>query len=283
MTAYNPYAIYVHCDAAMDYDSENSGGIGFEIVFPESVEADSIKKSIGKFTDANIERLELEAILQGMKALYKVWESIAEQLKNVKTVIVTTDRYGLNDQEKTSPYRINEWRKNKWHNHEGKAIKNSDLLDAVDKFRKKLINDAGCFLEINYLRRKFNRSANNLAKKAKKLMINRRSIATKGLKICKRKYDGSEINYRVLKDKEKYIVRIFKKQLVRDQLEICAEFCEGEHVGRKITIYSNEIMQRRMHMHHCYEIRIKSVFTHHVVVFRTTREKLNKKKELIVN
>ena len=29
----NPYALYIKCDGAMDYDSKNPGGVGFEIIF----------------------------------------------------------------------------------------------------------------------------------------------------------------------------------------------------------------------------------------------------------
>ena len=63
----NPYALYVYCDGAMDYGPKNAGGIGLEIFFPEFVGLESIKKSIGSYEGANIERMELEAIIQGMK------------------------------------------------------------------------------------------------------------------------------------------------------------------------------------------------------------------------
>ena len=69
----NPYALYVCCDGAMDYDSKNTGGVGFEIIFPDSVGLESIKHSLGKYEGANIERLELEAILQGMKEVVKLF------------------------------------------------------------------------------------------------------------------------------------------------------------------------------------------------------------------
>jgi len=32
----DPHALYVYCDGAMDYDRVSSGGVGFEIVFPDS-------------------------------------------------------------------------------------------------------------------------------------------------------------------------------------------------------------------------------------------------------
>jgi len=58
----NPYALYIHCDAAMDYGSKSPGGVGIEIEFPDSVTLEPIKLEIGKYINANIERLELETI-----------------------------------------------------------------------------------------------------------------------------------------------------------------------------------------------------------------------------
>jgi ribonuclease HI len=201
-TIFNPYALYVCCDGAMDYDSKNTGGVGFEIIFPESVGLDSIKVSLGKYEGANIERLELEAILQGMKEVIELFKNNNEQLKNIKNIIFTTDRYGLNDEEKTNPYRIKEWRRNNWHNYEGKAIKNSDLLDKIDKARKKITDNTFCSVEIIYRRRKFNKVADKLAKDGKKQPIIKTNIALKGIKIGRRKYDGIEVDYDHL-EKEK--------------------------------------------------------------------------------
>ena len=99
-------------------------GVGIQIEFPESVDLDPIELSFGSFVGANIERLELEAIIRGMNEVLELFESYHnDKLKNVNTIIITTDRYGLNNNEKTSPFRIKDWRKNNWHNHEGKEEK----------------------------------------------------------------------------------------------------------------------------------------------------------------
>jgi ribonuclease HI len=144
----DPYAIYVYCDAAMDYDSKNTGGVGVEIRFPEFVDLGSIKKSIGRYEGSNIERLELEAILQGMNELIDIFQSQKKKLRNIGRVIFITDRAGLDDSEKTSPYRIRDWRKHSWHNYEGKPIKNKELLDRIDKTRQKLHRQANCYIGI---------------------------------------------------------------------------------------------------------------------------------------
>jgi len=49
----------------MDYNAKNTGGVNLEIIFPDSVGLESMKESIGSYEGANIERLELEAILRG--------------------------------------------------------------------------------------------------------------------------------------------------------------------------------------------------------------------------
>ena len=118
----NPYAVYVNCDGAMDYDSENAGGVGFQISFPDSIPLDPIPISIGKYIGANIERLELEALIQAMKKTINVFEKHHALLKNIKQIIFVTDRYGLREEDKTSAYNIKEWRRNKWKNFEGKSL-----------------------------------------------------------------------------------------------------------------------------------------------------------------
>jgi ribonuclease HI len=262
----------------MDYDSNNTGGVGFEIEFPESVGLESIKVSLGKYEGANIERLELEAILQGMKEVIELFENNNDKLRNIKNVIFTTDRLSLNDEEKTSPYRIKAWRKNNWHNHEGKAIKNSDLLDKIDKTRKKITDSTFCSVDIKYRRRKYNKTADKLAKDGKKHPIATTTIALKGLKIGKRKYDGEEIDYVLLEEEKEYIVRVFKKDPVREQWEIWVEVCEGKYLGQKFKIYpedSSEI-ENKLHRHHEYKVRIKTVYAHHVTIYETIEEIKNK-------
>jgi len=46
--------LYIHCDAAMDYDSQNSGGVGFVIIFPDFMGLKNVEKIIGRYVGANI-------------------------------------------------------------------------------------------------------------------------------------------------------------------------------------------------------------------------------------
>lgn len=163
----NPDALYVRCDGAMDYDSKNSGGVGLKIIFPDFMELENIEISIGRYERADIERLELKAILEGMNKLIRLYKNHPDKFKNLKTIIITTDRIELTDDDKTSPYKIKEWRRMGWRNNEGKAIKNSDLLNDIDKARGKIMRRTFCFPKIQYQRRKFNKAANKLAKKGK--------------------------------------------------------------------------------------------------------------------
>lgn len=268
----NPDALYVRCDGAMDYDSKNSGGIGLKIIFPDFMELENIEISIGRYEGANIERLELKAILEGMNKLIRLYKNHPDKFKDLKTIIITTDRIELTDGDKTSPYKIKEWRRRGWRNHEGKAIKNSDLLNDIDKARGKIMRRTFCFPKIQYQRRKLNKAADKLAKKGKRRAGKKDDIALKGIKVGKRKYNGGEINYKMLKEKEKYNIRVFKKEPVRDQWEISVEFCEGGFLGNKLKIYSDAAMERKMHRHHQYWITIKKVFSHHVVIFKTIKE-----------
>ena len=273
----NPYALYVFCDGSMKYDSRNTGGVGLEIAFPDFINLKNIQKSVGRYEGANIERLELEAILQGMNEIIHLFKNEKEKLKNINTIIFITDRSSLNDSEKTSPYRIREWRKNKWHNYEGKPIKNSDLLDRIVKNRKKIIDQTFCSLHINYARRKFNKAADKLAKKGKERPIVKSNIALKGIKIGKRKFNDIELDYNLLEKKNEYHVHVFKKEPVQNQWEISVEICEGKFLGKKFNIYVGSDIEIKLHRHHEYKIRIKEIFTHHVTIYKGLKEVKNKK------
>lgn len=278
MRILDPRAIYVRCDAGMDYKPKNPGGVGVVIEFPDFVDLESVEFDFGKYGGANIERLELEAIIRGMEEILKLYGTESDKLRSVKRIIVVTDRFGLSDEEKTSPYRISEWRKNKWKNHEGKSIKNSDLLEKVDKTRSKLRARTYCNVEVNYEPRRYNKVANKLSKKGKTKLLPTRSIDLKGTKQGRRKFDGEEIKYSLLKPKEEYTIHIFKKDPVSDQWEIHAEFCEEEFQGKKVKIYTDDKLERKLPRNNYYRVKIKDVFRHHITIYRTLK-KLKMKNE----
>lgn len=268
----NPYAIYVYSDASMDYDSNNTGGVGIRIVFPDSLNMEPITISIGKYHGANIERLELEGTIQGMNEVLSLFNNEGDKLKNVQTIIFKTDRLSLNDNDKTNSFRIRDWRKNKWCNHEGKPIKNSDLLDKLDKTRKKIIDNTYCKVEIRYVRSKFNKVADKLAASAKKKAIANKNIALNGIKLGKRKHDNIEVDYKLLEENIDYIVHVYKKVPVQNQWEISVEFHEGRFLGQTLKIYSDFETESLLHRHHIYKIRIQNICTYHVNICNAIEE-----------
>jgi ribonuclease HI len=269
---YNPHAIYVHCDGAMDYDSKCTGGVGYKIEFPDFVDLESIQESIGRYHGANIERVELEAIIQGMEEILRICKNNKEKLRNVKQVIFVTDRFALQDSDRTNPYKVKEWRSNKWHNHEGKPIKNSDLLDKLDKTRKKICESLYCRVEIIFKPRKFNKAVDKLAKKGKSYPIINETIAVKSTKTSKRLFDGNLIDYKLLKDKEEYSIHIYRKEPVLEQWEIFAEIIEGNFSGRKMKIYVDNLIAAKLQRQHKYKVRLKTIYRYHCTIFRTIIE-----------
>jgi len=271
MATFNPYALYAYCDGAMNYDSKNTGGVGYEIVFPDFVELENIQEFRGRYEGGTIERLELEGLIQGLDAVEKLYKKESEKLRNISAVILISDRFRLNDQEGTNAYKIKEWRKNKWCNYEGKPIKNHDLLDKLDKKRKKLSDITFSKVSIEFRPRKQNKVADKLAKKGKKQPIVNDTIAIKGLKVGKRKFDGAEINYKTLKAKDEIHIHVFRKTPVNDQWEVSVEICKGETTGRILKIYSDNELSAKLKRRNEYIIRLKEVFNHHVTICRTLK------------
>ncbi len=260
----NPYAIYAHCDASMGYEPHNPGGVGVVIKFPENIDLPEITHIIGRYEGANIERLALEAISQGMDLLTSIFRDEKEKLNSVRVVVIVTDRLGLDDSAKTSAFYIREWRHNKWKTFENKPVKNWDLLDEIDKKRKKLSQVGHCTVEIQYQRRKYNRKADKAATKGRKKDSIDQSIEIKGQKICKRKYSGADIDYKLLQKDQKLPLRIYMKQPVRDEWEICGEICSGNNEGEIVKIYTDNETEELMHRHHQYQVTIDKVFRHHI-------------------
>jgi len=94
-----------------------------------------------------------------------------------------------------------------------------------------------------------------------------KSIEVKGLKIGKRLYSGLDIEYGNISPNQILIVHIFKKEPVRDEWEISADICDGEFIESKIVIYTNTIIEQKLHRHHKYQVSVSEVYRHHVRIF----------------
>jgi hypothetical protein len=116
-----------------------------------------------------------------------------------------------------------------------------------------------------------------LAKRGKEAGLVKNDIALKGAKIGKRKYDDVEIDCNLLEEKEEYHIRVFRKEPVQDKWEISVEICEGTFQGKKLKIYGEPEIERKLHRHHEYMVRIKDIFTHHVTICKTIKEVKDKK------
>ena len=251
----------------MNYSLGNPGGIGFNISFPDSVPLEPIPISIGVYKGANIEMLEIEALIKAMEKAIEVWEEYREYLVSVNCIILITDRFGLRDDEKTSPYKIQEWRRNGWKNYEGKPIKNHKQLDQLDKMRKKLSSTSRCPVKINYRRRKQNRVADKLAKAGRKEGLPIDKLAKKGEKIGKRKFDGAEIPYSKLREDLSLHVNVFRKDPVQDEWEVWVEICNGDDVGNKLKIYASNVVAAGLKRGNEYLVKISAVFKHHIHIY----------------
>jgi ribonuclease HI len=272
MATFNPYAMYVNCDGAMDYDSRNHGGVGFVIKFPESLQLEDISHSIGRYVGANIERMEIEALIQAMTEVTKLFNENENLVGHIPSIIFVTDRFGLREEQKTNAYAIRQWRSNNWKNHEGKPIKNHELLNKLDKLRKKLSQTSRARINIEYRSRKQNKAADKLAKAGKKDGLIISTLLRKSEKIGRRKFDGPEIKYKQLSDGQEIHVNIFKKEPVQDQWEVWAELCEGEYQGQKMKFYVDDVLAGKLNRGNQYVLRVKQTYRFHLDIFRMVKK-----------
>jgi ribonuclease HI len=265
-------AIYIHCDGSMMPDRQSSGGTGYLIKFPEELELEDISDFYGIYQDSNIERLEIEGLIKGMQGLFDWLQNNHINITWISRIIVITDRYELQDERRTSPFKIKEWRSKGGKSFEGKEIKNWDLLNKLDKTRTKLAQLARKSVRIEYRKRKYNREADKLSKKGRIEGIPTREIAIEGHKIGRRKYDGGEIKYSYFKPKDTIRIHIFRKRPIKNQWEINAEIFSNKRKGEKLKIITDHLVQEKLQRGNIFDVRIKKVSNFYFEIYRTIKK-----------
>ena len=261
-------SIKVFCDGSMQPKPGSPGGVGYIVKFPAELEIPDESDFFG-FDDANIERLELQAIIEGMKGLHKWIKKNDFSCSGISRILFITDRFEFQDTMRTSAYKIKEWRRLRGRNHENKEIKNWELLNALDKARTKLSNFARNQVRIEYRQRKLNKEADKLARKGRESTQSSREIAIEGHKIGKRAFDGPPVKCSNFHEKETLILHIFRKRPIREQWEINAEICSEKKKGRTIKIITDHLLQEKLNRRNVFEVKIKKVYTHHIEIYRT--------------
>lgn len=264
--------IYIYCDGSMMRDSKSSGGTGYVIKFPDEFEIEDISDYNGIYHDANIERLEIQGLIEGMQGLLDWLKRNTIDFSRISRIIIITDRFDLQDEKRTSPFKIKNWRSNGGKNFEGKEIKNWDLLNKLDKTRTKLSTQVRKSVRIEYRQRKFNKEADKLSKKGRNEGLPSRKIAIESHKIGHRKFDGSEIKYNRFSPKETIRIHIFRKRPIKDQWEINAELCSEKRKGEKLIIITDYLLQEKLKRGNYFDVRIKSVYNFHFEIYRTIKK-----------
>jgi ribonuclease HI len=269
-------AISIYSDGSMMPKSQSSGGTGYVIKFPDELNIEDIRDYNGIYLDSNIERIEIEGLIKGMTRLYDWLRKNQTNITWISRIVVITDRFELQDEERTNPFKIRDWRSNGGKNHEGKEIKNWDLLNQLDKTRTKLAQLARKSVRIEYRERKYNKEADKLSKKGRKEGFPTREIAIEGHKIGRRKYDGGEIKYEYFNPKEIMRIHVFRKRPIKEQWEINAEICSEKRKGNKVKFLVDYLLQEKLQRGNLYDVRIKKAYSFHFEIYRTIK-KITKK------
>ena len=260
----DPHAIMVHCDGAMTLKPQQVGGGGFVIDFPDEYEIDAVSVYF-RMDNQGINRIEMASILESIIKLQQLFKQ--HNLRNINRILIYTDRFNATDEEDLNPYKIAEYRRNKWKNFEGKEIKNKDILDKIDKERKKLSKIAGSSVEIKYKREKNNKKADKLSRLGRDSQVRGKKILdVKKLNVTRRKFNGKEIEYSLLKEGDILKVHVYAHQVLDKQCELLAEIVDGEHLGFKFKIYVSLEEKQNIHRTYSYQIQINNVFRYHITV-----------------
>lgn len=255
----SPHAIHIRCDGAMDYDSKQTGGIGYSVEFPDSTNLAPLQGSI-RVDGEGIHRLELMAVLTGINKLIEFHKYNKDVLRNVSGVTIHSDRLSVSDGEMNNPYRVRAWKKQGWKTYDGKPIKHDDMLDAILKARTKLSKLVSGRIEIVYTREKQNKVADKLSKLGKLTSTRSKSLPKRSLvKVGKRKFAGSEMKYANLSVSSKLKLRVYYKDPVQDEFEIRAEIIDGKNAGQWVRFYTGTTPESSFHRHHIYRVKVQEV------------------------
>ncbi|MBI2639753.1 MAG: hypothetical protein HYW90_02580 [Candidatus Sungbacteria bacterium] len=269
----NPYAINIDCDAAMTYDSHQTGGYGLRIEFPDALNLPVIEKRI-RSDRQGIHRLEMICMVEAMETLLSYSKKHNVSLRNASGVVIYTDRIAVTDDGLVNPWRISGYRKNKWTTHEGKEVKDKDVLDKLDKTRKKLAAFAGR-VEIKYKREKRNRAADKLSREGRSRSITSRiQFQRKRRRVSRRLHDGPEVNYSILKRGDFFVVHVYAREPIKRNYDIWVEIVSGVHVGQTVKIYADADLKHELHLQHVYRIEVADIKSHHIVI--SSAEELSK-------
>lgn len=262
----NPYAIQVHCDGAMSYDKHQTGGNGFHIEFPESIDKEPISSSI-RNDHQGIHRLEMISILEAIEELLSLEKNEPGVLRKAGSVEIFTDRHSVTDGTNLNPYKVQGWRKNKWKSHEGADIKNSKLINDLDKARIKLAKAVGGRVSISYKKEKLNKTADKLSKIGKTVSNRGRKIIQKKRRnVIKRLFDGPEVKYSDISSEVRITARVYAWELISDDVEVCFEIFSRKHKGMIIKARVNQDQKLELHRGHIYYLRIAKVHRYHVTI-----------------
>lgn len=113
------------------------------------------------------------------------------------------------------------------------------------------------------------KGAVKLAKTGKKDGLAKAKLANKGEKIGKRKFNGPEIKYKILDEKDKLHVHVFRKDPVQDEWEIWVEICGEDKKGKKLKIYADDLLASKLKRRNEFVVRIRKVHNHHIRIYRT--------------
>jgi len=262
----NPYAIVMHCDGAMDYDRKQTGGNGFHIEFPESIEYGEVFRSI-RNDGQGIHRLEIISVIEGMKELLFLDKKGEIELRKASGVEIYTDRFSV--VEMSDPYKLQGYRSNGWKTYEQKPVKDRELWDELDKTRRKLAGQVGGRVEISYKREKQNKIADKLSGLGKRAIQSRR-VKKKIKNVAPRMFEGSNINYSLLSGGDVLSVHVYAWETVRDEVEISTELLNGTQKGKVLVIYVDQDQKLSIHRRHKYEIVIDKVFKYYVRIYSST-------------
>lgn len=260
----NPYSIKIRCDGAMNLDKNQTGGNGYYIEFPDALNLEPLFGSL-RNDGQGIHRLEIISIIEAIKRLLNFIKQNPEIRKSLSGVCICTDRYSIPNL--VSPWSIQKYKRNKWKTNDGKAVKDRDLLEELDRLIKKLSIESRGMVEIKWVPEKYNKTADKLSKSGKKDIPSRRTTK-KNRRFAKRIFNGPEVNYETLKSGDEITIHVYSWEPIQNEFEIVGEILGKKNLGKKLKISVTQEDKNKFHRKHFYEINISEVYKSYIKIKR---------------
>ena len=257
---YEPYALTIHVDGSAFDNPGGAGGVAGIAEYPESMNCDPVIIFQIGYDQTTNQRMELHACIEALE-----WIRANARLLGFSRVVILSDSMYVCDNYSRAKY----WKKDKWHNREGRPVENTDLWERILFLVPKL----GVRIEIRYEHGKstpLGKNVDRLAKETAQGPGKIRDSGFRGGEISRTRLPGGAATMFQAKG-QKELIRIYRKAPIFRGKELkCKVSFEvvSEETGASLSkhfAYTSHEIEEGLHRSHLYRVQFNDNPRHPII------------------